>query len=106
MCFSRRHLFCGIIVGAAALIGGGALADKRERDLDAVRIGVEKGEVRPLAEIIAGLRGKLPGDIVGIEVERKDGRWIYEFRVVDSKGRLYEAHVDAKSGDIQQVKEK
>lgn len=106
MCFSQRHFFCGIIVGAAALIGGGALADKRERDLDAVRIGVEKGEVRPLAEIIAGLRGKLPGDIVGIEVERKDGRWIYEFRVVDSKGRLYEAHVDAKSGDIQQVKEK
>jgi uncharacterized membrane protein YkoI len=106
MSISRRHALCGILLGAAALASGAAFADKREQDLDAIRIAVEKGEIRPLAEIVAGIRNKLPGDIVGTEVERKDGRWIYEFRVVDSKGRLYEAYVDAKSGDLDRIKEK
>ena len=29
---------------------------------------------------------KLPGEIVGTEIERKKGRWMYEFRVVDDRG--------------------
>jgi uncharacterized membrane protein YkoI len=82
------------------------MADKRDEDRDAVRLAVERGEVRPLADIVAGVRGKLPGEIVGVEVEREDGRWMYEFRVVDGKGRLFEAYVDAKSGEIERIKEK
>lgn len=105
MRLSRRYFLCGILI-AAALASGRANSDKRDREHDAVRLAVEKGEIRPLADIVAGVRGKLPGEIVGVEVERKDGRWMYEFRVVDSKGRLFEAYVDGKSGEIERVKEK
>ncbi len=103
MLSSRLYPLCGLLI--AALAGAPAHADKREREHDAVRIAVERGEIKPLAEILVGLRGRLPGDIAGVEIERRDGRWIYEFRVVDPKGRLFEAYVDGKSGEVERIKE-
>lgn len=76
------------------------------RDHDAARRAVEAGEIRPLTEILNGIRAKLPGEIVGVRIERERGRWFYEFRSVDGKGRLFEIHVDARSGEIERVKEK
>nr|WP_246583285.1 PepSY domain-containing protein [Bradyrhizobium iriomotense] len=73
---------------------------------DAVRRAVEAGEIKSLADILALLRGKLPGQVAGVEIERQRDRWIYEFRIVDEKGRLYEVHVDARSGEIERIKEK
>ena len=64
------------------------------------------GEIHSLADILKALRGKLPGEVAGVEIERKDGRWLYEFRVVDSQGRLFEVYVDARSGEIERIKEK
>lgn len=75
-------------------------------DHDAVRQAVEGGEIRSLSDILDTVRGKLPGEIAGVEIERKNGRWLYEFRAVDSKGRLFEVYVDAKSGEIERIKEK
>ena len=66
----------------------------------------EAGEIKSLADILAAVRGKLPGEVAGVDIEHEDGRWRYEFRVVDDKGRLYEVYIDARSGEIEQVKEK
>ncbi len=98
-----RNFLFGALLAAAALAGSRVDADEAQ---DAIRRAVERGEVRPLEEIIAGLHGKMPGEIAGIEVEHKDGRWVYEFRVVDGAGRLFEAHVDAKTGEMIRVEEK
>lgn len=92
------------IVMTALCWSGSALADPL--DQDAVRLAVERGEIRPLAEILTALRGKLPGDVVGVEVEQKKGRWLYEFRVVDPRGRLLEVYVDARNAEIDRTKEK
>ena len=78
--------------------------DRRRRDQ--VRHAVEAGEIKSLADILQAVRGRLPGDVAGVEVKRDDGRWRYEFRVVDDKGRLYEVIVDARSGEIEKIKEK
>lgn len=99
--------------GTAALAVAAALtaaapaplrADERQRD--EVRHAVERGEIRSLADILAAIGDKLPGEVAGVEVERKDGRWLYEFRVVDGKGRLFEVYVDARTATIEQTKEK
>ena len=86
----------------AAVVPGPLRADER----DDMRHAVEQGEIRSLTDILAALRGKLPGEIAGVEVERKNGRWLYEFRVVDDKGRLFEVYVDAKTATIERTKEK
>jgi uncharacterized membrane protein YkoI len=104
MSLSRRTFF---VVGAAALLAAGrAHADKRGEWQDALRRAVDSGEARPLADIIAEVRGKLPGEIVGVKAEQEQARWFYEFRVVDKQGRLFEVYVDSKSGGITRVKEK
>jgi len=95
------------LLAAALLSAAPAMAsDHDEHRRDEVRRAVEAGEIKSLADILAAVRGKLPGEVAGVEIEREHGRWRYEFRVVDSKGRLYEVYVDARSGKIEKTKEK
>ncbi|UTD29384.1 PepSY domain-containing protein [Bradyrhizobium sp. WD16] len=99
----------GLILLIALTVAAGTEAGGREhasRDQDEIRRAVERGEIRPLTDLLAIVRSKLPGDITGVEIERQNGQWIYEFHVVDSKGRLVDVHVDARTGDIGEIREK
>jgi uncharacterized membrane protein YkoI len=91
---------------AVVLFTAPAVAGAEPDDHDLVRKGVERGEIRPLTEIHDAVRDKLPGKIVRTEVERIHGRLIYEFRVVDDRGRLFDVLVDAHTGEIARIKEK
>ncbi len=91
-----------IAAALAAVVPGSLRADER----DDIRHAVERGEIRSLADILAALRGKLPGEVAGVEIECKNGRWLYEFRVVDNAGRLFEVYVDAQTATIERTKEK
>lgn len=99
-----------IVLAAATLLAATLLpAAARDRDevrRDDVRRAVENGEIKSLAEILEAVSGKLPGEIAGVEIEHEDGRWRYEFRVVDGKGRLFEVYIDASNGAIERIKEK
>lgn len=89
---------------AVALCPGLAIADPR--DHDTARHAVERGEIKTLADILTVVRNKLPGEVVGVKIERQRSRWYYELRVADSNGRLFEVHVDAQSGAIDRIREK
>jgi uncharacterized membrane protein YkoI len=94
---------------ASTLLTATPAAVARDRDEGApedVRRAVEASEIKSLADILAAIRSKLPGEVAGVEIEQEHGRWLYEFRVIDSKGRLYEVYVDARSGKIEKIKEK
>lgn len=119
--FCRLALVCGLGLAVAAPMSS-AVADPGwhhdddrhgddgyhhdRADHDAVRAAVERGEIKPLAQLLDQIKGKLPGDITGVEVERKHGLWLYEFRVIDKEGRLFDVYVDASSGEIKRTKEK
>jgi uncharacterized membrane protein YkoI len=91
-------------LAAMLILAGEGRADSR--DHDAARLAVERGEIRPLVDILAIVRAKIPGQVTGVEIERKARRWVYEFRIVDAKGRLLEVYVDAGTGEIERIKEK
>jgi uncharacterized membrane protein YkoI len=102
-----------ILHAGAALLASAALAAVAspasradEHEQDEVHEAVERGDIRSLADILRAIRDKLPGEIVGVEVERKEGRWVYEFRVVDREGRLFEVYVDARTAAIERTREK
>lgn len=98
-----------VLAGAALVAAEPRVSDARDQDelrRDEVRRAVETGEIHSLAEILSTLRGKLPGEVAGVEIEHEDGHWRYEFRVVDGQGRLFEVYVDARSGEIERIKEK
>ncbi len=94
------------LILAAALLFAASGAPALARDHDDARRAVEAGEIRPLADILNTVKGRLPGEVVGVKLEREAGAWKYEFRVVDEKGRLLEIHVDARSGEVERTKEK
>jgi uncharacterized membrane protein YkoI len=99
----RRALALGV---ACAPLFLPAEAGADARDHDKVRRAVERGDIRALADILSVVRGKLPGEITGVEIEQKNGRWLYEFRVIDANGRLFDVYVDARSAAIDRIKEK
>jgi len=108
MCLRGFSGFLAVSLLAAAQLAAAPVAaeDRDERAPEQVRRAVKAGEIKSLADILAAVRDKLPGDVAGVKIERKHDRWLYEFRVVDSKGRLYEVYVDARSGEIEKIKEK
>lgn len=104
-----RTLLVLVLTTAALVAGPPRAADARDKDdvqRDEVRRAVEAGEIRSLEDILKAVRGKLPGEVAGVEIERKDSRWLYEFRVVDGQGRLFEVYVNAQSAEIERIKEK
>ena len=94
---TRRDIIAlGLLV---ALLPAVALAD-RERDYDRARRAVERGEALALSEILGRVRSDLGGEVVGVDFERRRERWIYEFKVVDPGGRLWEVYVDAATAAV------
>jgi uncharacterized membrane protein YkoI len=100
--------FLRIVVAVAALAAPQTTPahSDHDHDHDEAREAVNRAEIRKLAEILSAVKEKLPGEIVGVEIEHKHGVWYYEFRTVDGTGRIFEVYVNAKTAEIAKVKEK
>lgn len=102
--FRRTNLMACIVLAVALIAPGSAFSG--DDDHDRVRRAVERGELKPLQDILVAVRDRLPGEIAGVKAERKNGRWFYEFRVAGQRGRLYDVYVDGLTADIARIKEK
>ncbi|MFC1749762.1 PepSY domain-containing protein [Pseudomonadota bacterium] len=60
----------------------------------------EAGKILPLEKILEISRKQTPGRILEVELEREDGRLIYELEILDDKGRVWELEIDAENGKI------
>ncbi len=81
--------------------------DKEEREqLQIMRGAVERGQAKPLAQILEAAQKVHPGDVVGVDLETQDSTWIYEVKIADKTGHLVEVHVDAVNGEVLTIEEK
>lgn len=71
-----------------------------ERDQDRARQALKSGEVMPLVTILQRVALEHPGQIMEVELERDDGVWIYELRVLEPGGGLIKLKVDARTAVI------
>jgi uncharacterized membrane protein YkoI len=94
-----------VVLWALAACAATARADDGH-DHDVARQAVERGEIKPLAEILKTVRETFPGEVASVKIERERGRLRYEFRIVGSQGRLLELHVDAATGEIERSGER
>ncbi len=67
-------------------------------DEDEARHALENGEVLPLERVLAGLGSAVPGEVSGLELEKENGIWIYEFKIISPDGQMLKVRVDAKTG--------
>jgi uncharacterized membrane protein YkoI len=80
-------------------------------DHERAREALDRGEVRPIAEILAVVAREVPGEVVDVEFERGsragDGAdsWIYELKILTEDGRVLEVLVDAATGRLLKVEE-
>lgn len=74
-----------------------ALADN---DQDRARAAVQAGKVLPLKTVLERLERDHPGQLLEVELEEDDGRWLYEIKLIEPGGRLVKLKLDAASGDV------
>lgn len=87
---------------AEARRGGRDRPEEDDDDHAAAARARAAGEIRPLIEILEHMKIAHPGEVVGIELERKKGRWIYEIKLIAPGGRFLEIYIDA--GDKSTIK--
>lgn len=72
----------------------------RAPDHEFARDAVGRGEILPLARILARVQQQHPGRVVEVELDDDDGKLIYEIEMVTPDGRYLEIEVDAVSGVV------
>lgn len=97
-----------VLVVGLALVLSGVLSVKagERRDHDRARAAVQAGEVLPLPTLLERLARTHPGQVLDIELEREDGRWIYEVKLLQPSGQLLKLELDAATGAVLQLRRK
>lgn len=70
------------------------------RDHDRARRALEAGEILPLDTVLERVARDTPGRVMEVELERENGRWVYEIRLLRSGGVLIKLLVDARDGTV------
>jgi hypothetical protein len=86
-----------LLLGAAAHASGDG---DRGRDHERARAAVQAGQVLPLATLLLQVQRSHPGQVLEVELERDDGRWVYELKLLHSGGRLLKLELDAATGQV------
>lgn len=91
------------ILGVASSVLGtlsAARAQDEDGDHDRARDLYEHGEIVGLADIMAIVRSKAPGEIVAVDLLQTGGKWIYRFQVITTDGRRRIVDVDARARGV------
>ena len=88
-----------LLLPSLLLAPADARADGR-RDHERARAALAAGEIRPLADLLAEVERRYAGRVVETELDREDGRWVYEVKILPPSGRIFELHLDAATGAL------
>lgn len=91
-------MLAAVLVFSAALTLPARAVDPS--DHDRARKALEASEILPLRTVLEKVDSDTPGQVMEVELERKNGRWIYEIKLLRPGGVLVKLHVDASDGSI------
>lgn len=86
-----------------SLVAAPAWADRD--DHDRARRALEAGEILPLSDILTAAAAVRPGRVIEIELDREDGRWVYDLDLLTPEGQLYEIEINAQTGAVIDIEE-
>lgn len=92
-----------VLALALPLLPPAARADDR-RDHERARAAVQAGQVLPLPALLERVQRQAPGQVLEVELEQEDGRWIYELKLLQPGGQLVKLEVDAATGQLLAIK--
>ena len=69
-------------------------------DHDRARQALEAGKILPLEKVIEKVNRDNPGQVMEVELEHKNDRWVYEIKLLRPRGVLVKLLVDASNGTV------
>lgn len=69
-------------------------------DHDRARAALQAGEILPLPVILERVRQAFAGDVLEVELEARDGDWLYKVRLLTPDGQLLRLDLDAGTADL------
>lgn len=94
-------LLCGVLS-----VGWAPTAHASDDDHEQAYRAVQAGEVMPLRSVLERLEREHPGQVLDVELEREDGRWIYEIKLLQPGGQRVKLKLDARSAELIQRKDR
>jgi len=74
-------------------------------DHERARTLLEQGEILSLSEIMKQTNSRVPGKILEVDLEEKDGSIVYEVEFLSDQGIVMEMLIDARTGRMISVEE-
>lgn len=101
----RRRLTAGLLAGLAAVLlrCNPAMADD-PGDHERARRALEAGEVMPLRAVLDRVERDYPGEVLEVELDREDGAWVYEIKLIRKGGDLLKLELDARDGSLRGIR--
>lgn len=96
---SRRGIWLALLLTVLDCAPAAAGGD-HDHDHDRARAAVQAGEVLPLPVLLERVRQSHPGEVFEVDLEREDGRWIYELKLLQAGGGLVRLEVDARTAEV------
>lgn len=81
-------------------------AKKKKGDKEKEMVELATTTKVSIEEAIKIVTAKIPGTVIEAELEKEDGKTVWEVKVVTAKGELKEVYVDVQSGKIVDIEEK
>lgn len=104
----RARFLLSLLVGAGVVLAGAMVVPARagEDDHELARQALQQGKVLPLRTVLDQVERSQNGQVIKIEFEHDDGRFIYELRVLHPGGEVSKLKVDAVDGRVLSIRRK
>lgn len=101
--YRRIATLLALVLGT---LGAGGALHADEGDHELAREALQQGQVIPLRQVLDKVEREYQGQVLKIEFERDDGRYVYEIRLLQKDGRMAKLKVDAVDGRVLKIKRK
>lgn len=85
---------------AACALCAALSAPADEGDHERARDAVQSGQALALPVLLERLQRTHPGQVLELELERDDGRWVYEVKLLQPGGQVVKLAVDARTAEV------
>lgn len=86
-------------LGIGFSLSGPACAEGAS-DHERARAALQAGEILSLQKVLERVQASHPGDVLEVELEREQGRWVYELKLLQRSGALLRLDVDARTAEV------
>ncbi|CAM4347950.1 PepSY domain-containing protein [Comamonas aquatilis] len=105
----KRHALLALLLaltGSATLAIWPTASDAGDNDHEMARQALRQGQVLPLRTVLDRVEQQYQGQVIKVEFERDDGRFVYEIRLLQSDGKVVKLEIDAGDGSLISMKRK